>query len=465
MGTVTNSVPTFNGTSQYAGDLQTVITNAVNVASAPITAMQSEETILTNQSQYLTSTLEADFGSLQSAIQGIQTAMSGSSMSADVSDSSVVNATLGDGAVPGSYSIQVNDLGSYSTTLTNTWAGASSESPDTYVLSLGSQTYNITPTDNSATSVASAINSQSDGAVQATVVNIGSNSSPNYCISLQSTSLTSDTIDLTDNGTSTAATQTAGAPAQYEIDNSGTVVSSDSTTVDVATGVTLNLLSTSSSPVTVDVTQSASALSDALSTFVSAYNTAQNDLTSQRGQSGGVLQGSDLIDQLQQVLDGIITYSPMSGTSVNTWMDLGVNFQTDSDSDGTLTFDESTLSNAESTNPGALIAFLGSATASVTGSGPATGTGFLLSATNAMTSLEDPTAGLFTTAETDYQTQLTNLSNQISTKQTQVDQLQTNLTNQMNTADAMINSLEQQYTDLSDMLQAQQDDDQAYYAS
>jgi flagellar capping protein FliD len=274
--------------------------------------------------------------------------------------------------------------------------------------------------------------------------------------------LTSDTIDLTDNGTSTASLQSAGAPARYEIDNSGTVVSSDSRTVDVATGVTLNLLGTSTSAVNVDVTQSASALSDALATFVSDYNTAQSDLTAQRGQSGGVLQGSDLINQLQHVLDGIVTYSPMSGTAVNGWMDLGVAFNTDSDSDATLTFDESTLTSAESSNPGAVTAFLGSATAPATGIGSATGSGFLLSATNAMTSLEDPIAGLLKTTETDYQTQLGNLSTQMSNKQTQVNQLVASLTNQMNTADAMINSLQQQYTDLTDMLQAEQIDDEAY---
>jgi flagellar hook-associated protein 2 len=467
MGTIatsptSSSLPSFNGTSQYAGDLQAVITNAENTASAPIAAMQSEQTTLTNQSQYVTNTLDADFTKLQGAIQGIQTALGASSMSADVSDPTAIGATVGDGATPGNYSILVNNLGAYSTTLTNTWTGTSSGSPDAYVLSIGSQTYNITPTDNSATSVASAINSQSDGLVQATVVNLGSNSSPSYSLSLQSTNLTSDTIDLTDNGTSTASLQSAGAPARYEIDNSGTVVSSDSRTVDVATGVTLNLLGTSTSAVNVDVTQSASALSDALATFVSDYNTAQSDLTAQRGQSGGVLQGSDLINQLQHVLDGIVTYSPMSGTAVNGWMDLGVAFNTDSDSDATLTFDESTLTSAESSNPGAVTAFLGSATAPATGIGSATGSGFLLSATNAMTSLEDPIAGLLKTTETDYQTQLGNLSTQMSNKQTQVNQLVASLTNQMNTADAMINSLQQQYTDLTDMLQAEQIDDEAY---
>jgi flagellar hook-associated protein 2 len=461
-----SSIPTFNGTSEYASQLQAVITNAVNAASEPITELQNEQTALTNQSNEV-STLDGDFTSLQTAIEGIQSALGGSSMTADVSDPTVISATLGDGAIPGNYSIQSDDLGAYSTTLTNTWTGTSSGTVDTYVLSIGSQSYNITPTDNSATSVASAINSQYGNLVQATVVNVGSNSSPDYRISLQSTNLTSDTIDLTDNGTSTAAVQTAGAPAQYEINNSGTVVSSDSRTVDVATGVTLNLLSTSSSPVEVDVTQDPSALSNAVSAFVSAYNTAQTELNNQRGSNGGPLQGNALVNELQQVLDGLITYSPMGNSTVNGWTDLGVTFSdTGDDTVNTLTFDASTLESAESSSPSAVAAFLGSvpSDASSTSVASKTGSGFLLSATDTMTSLEDPTSGLLKTTENNYTTQLSNLATQISNKQAQVNQLQTSLTNQMNSADAMINSLEQQYTDLTDMLQAEQIDDESYHS-
>jgi hypothetical protein len=60
--------------------------------------------------------------------------------------------------------------------------------------------------------------------------------------------------------------------------------------------------------------------------------------------------------------------------------------------------------------------------------------------------LEDSTAGLLKTAESDLKTQITNVGNQISTKQNQVDQLQTTLTNQMAAADALIASMERQYS-------------------
>ena len=62
----------------------------------------------------------------------------------------------------------------------------------------------------------------------------------------------------------------------------------------------------------------------------------------------------------------------------------------------------------------------------------------------------------------DLKTQITNIGNQITTKQNQVDQLQTKLTSQMAAADALIASMEQQYSYLSNMFQAQQTADQMY---
>ena len=452
MGTTSStSSSMFTGSSAYSQDLQNVITNAVNIASLPITLMQNQQTLLTDQSNELTKTLDGDFTALQTAVQGLQTAISGSSMDSEVSDPSVVSATLGDEATPGNYSIQVDDVGAYSNTLTKTWTGTSSGSADTYQLVIGGQSYTLSPTDNSATSVASAINSQYGNLVQATVVNVGSTGSPEYCLSLQSTTLTSDAIDLTDNGVSTASIQNSGSPAQYEVDNSGNVVTSDSRTVSIAAGVTLTLLDKSSSAVNIAVTQPSSTLSDAIATFVSAYNTAQSDLSSQRGQTGGPLQGTEIVDELQHALDSLVTYSDNGSGAVGSLRDLGI--QLNEDNDGSLQYDESTFMNDIGSNPNAVANFFGSA-----GTG-----GFLDAATNIMNSLEDNSTGLIKTTESDYQNQLNDVATQISDKQAQVQQMQTNLTNQMNAADAMIATMQQQYTYLSDMLQAEQIDAQGYH--
>lgn len=80
-----------------------------------------------------------------------------------------------------------------------------------------------------------------------------------------------------------------------------------------------------------------------------------------------------------------------------------------------------------------------------------------------MTYLEDPVKGLIKTTEASYQNQLNDVANQISNKQLQVNQLQSSLTSQMEAVDAMIATMQQQYTYLSNMLQAEQIDNQAYH--
>ena len=177
----------FTGTSQFSSEFQSEISREVQIADLPIQILQNHVSSLQSQSSSLT-TLNTDFTSLQTAVQGITNALDGSSYAADVSNPGVVSATLGTGATQGVYNIQVENVGSYQTSLsTNTW-NSSGSTPNTYTLVVGSQTYQFTPTDNSAESVVAAINAQFGNLVQATAVNVGSASSPDERISLQSTS-------------------------------------------------------------------------------------------------------------------------------------------------------------------------------------------------------------------------------------------------------------------------------------
>src|SRR6185312_187301 len=212
MATSTSAL--FNGTSTFSSDFQTAITRAVAIASLPITQLTSDQTALSSQSSEL-GTVQSKFTSLQTAVQNIDQAVSGSSFNTDISDPSVLSATVSDGATEGNYSVQVHDVGAYSTSLTSSSWVATSGPAQTYTLSVGGQQYNITPKDNSAASVAAAINSQQGDKIQATVVNVGSNSVPDYRISLQSATLDSNPVGLQLNGSSLQSQQIAGRPAQY----------------------------------------------------------------------------------------------------------------------------------------------------------------------------------------------------------------------------------------------------------
>jgi flagellar hook-associated protein 2 len=626
----------------------------VSIASLPIDLLTAQQTTLSNQATELT-TLDTDFAAVQTAIQSISDAMGGSGMNTSVSDPTVASVTVGDGAAPGAYTIDVSSIGSYATSLTSgTWNDVTDPTGQTttYNLVVGSNTYAFTPTDNSAATVASTINAQYGNLVQATAVNVGSAETPDYRITLQSANLgpmnleiqaaaqtnvqtagtattgyavsqsastwdssgtastytlavdgadytisptdnsaasvaaainavsgnpvtatvvdvgtgdtpderiqlqsntagvstvdlldssgnslqqqetpvaagssvsqtastwdptadpsgnptqytltvgsTTQTFSATDNSAESVAAainalsgspvqanvidvgtasqpdyriqlidntgsgdapqlsrstpfnlQTQGTPpgslASYEIANSGKTVTSDSQTVTIAAGTTLTLTGTGSTNVT--VTQSASTLNTALSGFSDAYNAAVSELAKQYGQSGGVLQGQSIVYQLSQALDQMSTYYSSASGSIG-MADLGFTLN----DDGTLTYSPLNMMSTDLSNAAGVISFLGSAT----------GGGFLEAATNAMNNIEAPTTGLLKSTEAATQSEITNIGNTITTKQAQVQQLQTSLTSQMEQADASIAVMEQQYSYLTSVYQAQQTADQMY---
>lgn len=435
----------FTGTSQFSSQFQSEISREVQIADLPIQILQNHVTSLQGQSSALT-TLNTDFTSLQSAVQGITSALDGSSYSADVSNPGVVSATLGTGATQGVYNIDVENVGSYQTSLsTNTWNSSGSK-PNTYTLMVGSQSYQFTPTNNSADSVVAAINAQFGNIVQATAVNVGSASSPDERISLQGTTLGSTTVDLQLNGQSLQTQQEPpGSLAQYMVNDSGVTVQSDTDTVTISDGITLNLQGTGSASIT--VTQPISTLGNALSSFVSAYNQCATDLTAQRGQSGGALQGQAIIDELQEALNSVADYFNTADPSaaVNSLSSLGISM---SDT-GQMSFDELSFASTALTSSVAVNAFLGSAT----------GGGFLETATNALNNMLDQSSGVLTTEQSDDQTQITNLQSQISTDQANLSTLQSNLQNQLAQSDASIAEMEQQYSSLSEMFSAENTED------
>ncbi len=337
---------------------------------------------------------------------------------------------------------------------TASWNGTASSagSRGAYSLVIGSASYSFTPADNSATSVAAAINSVYGSQVHASVVDLETGGNPDYRIELQGPAGTTYDIQKT-TATSYQSEQTTGALASYQINNSGVTNTSTTRNITISTGVTATLIGTSggtppgSTAVGITVTRSTDALDTALSGFTNAYNAAVTELITQRGQSGGALQGDSIVNQLSGILSSISTFSS-NGGQVNGMADLGLDLGTN----GQITYNPLTLMSTDLTNSTGVTAFLGSAA----------GGGFLKNAANALTSLEDPTTGLLKTTEADTTAQATALGKTISTKQAAVDAMQLQMQNQMAASDALIASMEQQTTYFSDMFAAQDTADQMY---
>lgn len=413
---------------------------SIALASLPLQQLQNEQSLLTNQSTALSS-LNAQFSGLQSAINSLNSA-SQNLLSSSVSDPTILNASAAAGALMGSYSITVKDPGSFSTVLSNSATPVTDPATQnisaamSFSLSLNgvTQTPPITPAANNLNSLAAAINAANEG-VQATIVNVGPPNAPNYQLSLQSTQLGNITIQLSD-GSNLMGNLVPGTSAQYQV-NGAPAISSPSDTVTIAPGVTATLLHTGTSTIT--VSQTASSISNALSSFATAYNSAVDELSKSRGQNAGALGGESVISDLTSSLRQLANYSG-AGATFTSLTDLGLSF----DTNGHLNFDPTNLSSVRGSQLTDLTSFLGGTT----------GGGFLQFATNMMTSIEDANTGLLPTAISSTATEITNENQLISSQQSSLTQLQTSLQAQMSKADALISQIESQNSYFTSLFQS-----------
>jgi len=214
----------------------------------------------------------------------------------------------------------------------------------------------------SLSDIADAINAADIGVV-ASVVDTGSAVNP-FRLSLASESTGSNAgINLfTDiEGLGFTVLQEAG-DAVLEMgsgENALRVFSSSNTFDQIIPGLTLTASSVSDSPVTITVTEDASAVSGAMSTFVDAFNsalTAIKDATSYDSETEqrGILLGDATIASVQSRLSNSVNIRVSGLANLNSLIDLGIRFS----EKGTLGFDEEQFNSVFQDNPGAVEAFL-----------------------------------------------------------------------------------------------------------
>ena len=440
MGTVSSGTATFNGTSTYAAQLQQVINTAVANASLPMQELETQESTLGNQQSEL-ETVSGDFQSLQSALDSLNNSTGSGAYVANVANDSIATASVASGVMPGNYQINVSSLGSQTSTLSNDGlltvtdpSSANIDSSSTYVLSVNGQQYSILDPTGTLDGLANAINSSGADA-QATGINVGGSSAPDYRLSIQSTNYAPDTIQLSDGQQNLLQTLSTGAYVTYQVNGEpSTPISSNSRDITISPGLTANLLQTGST--TISVSQNVSNISDALSTLVSSYNSIVSELENNRGQNGGALSGQSIVYELQSELSNLGSYTSGSG-AVSSLSDLGITFN----EDGTLSFDSSTFEATAAQNPTQVLNFLGSET----------GGGFLQAANNIVTSAADPTTGMLSQASSSIAQEISTITTQISNDQTQVSNLQQSLTQQMASADSTISLLQTQVSEMTSL--------------
>jgi len=179
--------------------------------------------------------------------------------------------------------------------------------------------------------------------------------------------------------------------------------SSTNTFNDVLSGMDVQVLRASSSPVTVDVRRDTSAVQDALQTFVDRYNAFRRtvgDLTKFDPETNerGPLQGSTFVLRVTSRLEAALSRQVLGGGSVRSLADLGVTVR----SDGTLKLDTERLNEVLDTDFDAVAQFFRNES-----------NGFAKQMLSAVESLTDVTTGAFALQENSLQESIDSLNGRI----------------------------------------------------
>ena len=426
MGISFNTATLLNGNGINVSALVSEITAP---QTAAITALQSQKSDLAANAGLL-SGYNSDLNSLASAI-AILADPNGqlASLTATSAQPNVFNAIAQSTATPGTHEITVGNLATTGTVFTEPLASADSSfltgSATTGDIKLqvggaSGTTFDIPITkgaNDTLNTLANYINSQSFG-VTASVVNDATGA--RLAIFSQSTGAPG-ALAITNNSTSlTFDTPVGGANASFNID--GVPFSSTTNTVaNAIPGVTLSLNGTSTSQVQLTVAPDATQASAALTNFVTAYNKVIADLNTQftvdpGTNTEGPLAADSSLRSLQSSLLADVNYSPSGTGNLTNLAALGINLN----SDGTLTIDNTTLSNAFNTSPASFQAFFQNSS----------NTGFADNFSADLNNLTDPLNGIFNADLAGNSTQAQSLTNQISDLQANLAAQQQQLTTQ-----------------------------------
>jgi flagellar capping protein FliD len=444
MSSSTNSV--FTGTSTYSSDFSQVITRAQKIASLPITLLETQRSSLTAEQSALNG-LSAALASLQASVIAFGPALTGANASLSCSDSSIATATVGAGVLPGVYALQVVDPGSQGVATSEASGAGTVADPakssisaeSSFTLTANGKTYDITPASETLNSLAEAINTATNGEVRATIINLGSASTPSYQLSLQNTKYGPLPITLIEqqSGANLLGPVSTASYVKYRINGQpahpADPISSDTRTLAIAPNLTATALKAGSTEIT--AASSVAGISGAIASFVQAYNATTKALDGQRGSAGGALAGQSIVRTLSQSLRDVANFN--GSGSIGSLTSIGLTF----DQSGVLSFDPTVLTAAAARDLKGVTEFLGSAS----------GGGFLKTATDTLNSLLDSTNGVVPLMLLAVAGEISQAGIKISENQERVDQLTESLSAQMAAADALIASLQQQASYFTNM--------------
>lgn len=373
----------------------------VNGIVSKLMSIEQQPLALLTQKQASYNAKLSGFGQLKSLLSQFQATVNSlsdpakfNSIGISIGDTSVASATVGTGATPGNYSLEVSNLaqvqklisagqtsstatiGSGSSTtlsfdfgtisggsLTNgTYTGASFASNGN-----GIKTVTIDSTNNTLSGIRDAIN-QANMGVTATIINDGSGSPYRLALTSNSTGL-SNSMKISVAGDATLSSLLSQDPAnntgQAFSENlsaknanfllDGVAITKPTNTItDAIQGVSLNLLKANvGQPTNIGVTVSSAGITTAVNQFISAYNNINQNLKDATAydpttKTAAILNGESSVRAIQTQIRNVLTAPVAGGVSpLTTLSQAGVTVQ----KDGSLAVDNTKLQAAITANP------------------------------------------------------------------------------------------------------------------
>ena len=450
MATTTSSTSTATITSLGVGsglDLDSILTSLEESKEASLL------TPITNQETSVNAEITA-YGTLTSALTKLQTAAEAladsslyDSLTTSLSGSGVTAATTSD-AVAGTYKLEVTQLAQAQSLSTDGVASKTTAlGTGTLTLQVGTAdavSITLTSSNNTLEGIRTAINASGAG-VTASIVNDGSGTPYRLVLTSDSTGTASEMTvsyagdDSTDaasslfgyDGSTGNMTQTVEA-LDAELTINGISISSQTNTVeDALQGVTLNLTAVGSSQ-TLTISQDTDAIYDAVSAFVTAYNSyvsTVDTLTSYDADAdtAGELLGDSTTRRISTKLSSDL-YSAVGSGTFSYLSQLGISLEVD----GTLLIDEDTLTSAITDNIDAVSEFF---------IGTDGTSGFIGQMTTDLDTYLDEDDGLIVARTDSLATKLEQLEDRYEEKQALIDSEMARWTEQFTQLDTLISSL------------------------
>ncbi len=332
-------------------DVLGIVNQILYANRAPERAWQKQQTTINAQVSALQA-INSDLQDLKTKVNALKDlggAFAATTVS--VSNSSILTATAGAGATAGTHTVVVGSLATTSSYFTAYQASSSTPlTTGSFILKVGSNpqvTVTVDTTNNTLAGLATSVNNLSAG-VTASVITDASGARlsivSNTSGAAGDLTISSDTVGL---GFTKAVTGVNGSATVDGVP----VTSASNSLTSVIPGVTLNLLSASTSQVTVSVQADPTQVTQAVNNFVTSYNKLAGDINVQfqynsTTKSAGVLAGDSTLRILQQNLLSDINASVPAGNSITNLAALGVNLN----QDGTLTVNSAQLQSALSGN-------------------------------------------------------------------------------------------------------------------